>query len=214
MTDYAAALERLLPRTTGAEGAEAVARAARERVGRPAGWWGMLIFVASEATLFGAMIASYFYLRFYTVHWPPRGIPEPKVVLPLVLTGVLLLTSIPMQLAWHAARTAQVARAWVLILAAFAVQVAYLAVQAHEFSSDLDSFRPHANAYASIYYALLGTAHAHVFLGILFDVWLLGKLARGLTMYRLNATGAVVLYWHAVNAITLAVTLTIVSGAL
>ena len=47
MADYAGAIERLLPRTTSAEGAEAVARAARERVGRPAGWWGMVIFVAS-----------------------------------------------------------------------------------------------------------------------------------------------------------------------
>ena len=101
-----------------------------------------------------------------------------------------------------------------LVLIAFAVQVAYLAVQAHQFANDLDSFRPHANAYASIYYTLLGTDHAHVFLGLLFDVWLLGKLARGLTTYRLNATGAIVFYWHAVNAITLAVTLTIVSGAL
>src|SRR5437764_344133 len=106
MADYAAGLERLLPRTTGAAGAEAVARAARERVGRPAGWWGMVIFVASEATLFAAMIGAYFYLRFYTTQWPPHGIPDPKVVLPLILTGVLLLTSLPMQLAWRSVREA------------------------------------------------------------------------------------------------------------
>jgi heme/copper-type cytochrome/quinol oxidase subunit 3 len=203
-----------IPRTTDAYGAEAVARAARERAGRPAGWWGMAVFVASEATLFACMVGSYFYLRFHTVQWPPRGLPEPKVVLPLVLLAALLLTSVPMQLAANAVRNARVGRACVLILLALAVQTAYLGVQAHQFSNDLHTFEPHANAYASIYYTLLGTDHAHVLLGLLFDVWLIWKLAHGLTTYRLNATGAIVFYWHAVNAITLVVTVTIVSGAL
>ena len=51
-------------------------------------------------------------------------------------------------------------------------------------------------------------------LGLLFDVWILGKLVRGLTPYRLNALNAIVLYWLAVVVITVAVTLTILSPAL
>ena len=43
---------------------------------RPAGWWGMVVFVASEATLFGAFIGTYYYLRFKTPAWPPDGIPS------------------------------------------------------------------------------------------------------------------------------------------
>ena len=30
--------------------------------GRPNGWWGMAVFVASEATLIGALVGTYFYL--------------------------------------------------------------------------------------------------------------------------------------------------------
>ena len=31
---------------------------------RPNGWWGMVVFVATEATLFGTLVGTYFYLRF------------------------------------------------------------------------------------------------------------------------------------------------------
>src|ERR671935_2462057 len=77
----------------------AIARAESSRLARPNGWWGMAIFVATEATLFGTIIGTYYYLRFNNVHWPPPGVPEPKLTLPLVLTGILVATSVPMQAA-------------------------------------------------------------------------------------------------------------------
>ena len=30
-----------------------------QRVAKPNGWWGMVVFVATEATLFGTLIGSY-----------------------------------------------------------------------------------------------------------------------------------------------------------
>ena len=42
-----------------------------QRVARPNGWWGMAVFVATEATLFGTLIGTYFFLRFDTAEWPP-----------------------------------------------------------------------------------------------------------------------------------------------
>ena len=201
-------------RTTRARTAEDVAAAARARRGRPTGWWGMAMFVASEATLFAMMTSTYFYLRFKNVHWPPPGTPEPKVVVPLVLLGVLLTTSIPMQLAARAGRAGRLAAARAFLAAALFVQAGYFAMQVHEYFGDLSRFTPSTHAYGSIYFLLLGADHAHVALGLLLDLWLLGKLWSGLTTYRLNALGAVTLYWHAVNAITLVVTLTILSAAL
>jgi heme/copper-type cytochrome/quinol oxidase subunit 3 len=64
---------------------------------------------------------------------------------------------------------------------------------------------PQDNAYSSIYYTLLGADHVHVAVGIVLVVWLLWKLVRGLTMYRLNAIQAIAIYWHAVNLLTLIV---------
>ena len=48
-----------------------------QRVAKPSGWWGMVVFIATEATLFGTLIGSYYDLRFRTPHWPPVGVPDP-----------------------------------------------------------------------------------------------------------------------------------------
>ena len=76
---------------------------AATRGGRPIGWWGMVMLVASEATLFGCLFGTYFYLRFRTPHWPPDGLPEPKVAVPLILSFTLAATTAPMFLATRAA---------------------------------------------------------------------------------------------------------------
>lgn len=177
-------------------------------------WWGMALFVAAETTLFGVLVATYFYLRFKNVAWPPHGVPEPKLVVPLVLLGVLVVTSVPMQLALRAVHARRLGVARRLLALALIVQAGYFAMQVHEYAGDLGRFAPSDHAYGSIYYTLLGADHAHVALGLLLDLWLLGKLARGLTRYRLNAFSAITLYWHAVNVITIAVTLTTLSPAL
>src|ERR671931_1121399 len=39
------------------------------------GWWGMVLFIAVEATVFAVLLASYFYVRFRSGPvWPPDGI--------------------------------------------------------------------------------------------------------------------------------------------
>jgi heme/copper-type cytochrome/quinol oxidase subunit 3 len=172
------------------------------------------MLVAAEATLIAMMIGTYFFLRFKNLAWPPQGIPEPTVTLPLVLLLVLLSTSAPMQLAYLAARRGRLSRARALLLLALIVQCAYLAVAVHSYMEDLRRFTPQEHAYGSIYFTLLGADHAHVFAGLLLSAWLLLKLVRGLTRYRLNALLAIAFYWHAVNVLTLAVTLTVLSPAL
>jgi cytochrome c oxidase subunit 3 len=175
--------------------------------------WGMAMFIASETTLFAMMIGSYFYIRFKNVAWPPRGIEEPKVVIPLVLLGVIVASSVPMVLALLAARAGRVRSAWMLVLLGLVVQAGYFAMEVNRYFVDLAHFTPQDHAYGSIYFTLLGADHAHVALGLLFDVWILWKLARGPTPYRLNALTAIVMYWLAVVVITIAVTLTILSPA-
>jgi heme/copper-type cytochrome/quinol oxidase subunit 3 len=190
------------------------ARAAAERAARPNGWWGMLLLVAAEATLFGTLLASYAYLRFRTEPWPPHGIDPPSVLLPSLMTALLVATSVPMWLAARSVTRGRVPPALAALAVAFVTQVAYLAVQMHLFTDDLSRFTPQRDAYASIYFTLLGAHHAHVAVGLLLDVWLLWKLARGLTGYRLIATQGIALYWHFVNALGVVVTLVVLSPAL
>ena len=182
--------------------------------GVPASLWGMGTLVGAEAALFAMMLGTYFYLRVKNLHWPPPGIPEPKLLVPLVLLGVLLASVVPMQLAYRAARTGLLARARLLLLAALVVQAGYFAMEVALYRDDLHHFTPQSHAYASIYYVLLGAAHAHVAIGLLLSGWLLARLARGLTPYRLNALQAITFYWLAVGAITIVATLTVLSPAL
>ncbi len=216
MADYVAGgvPEGLVPRTTDARnGREAMLVAGRRR-GPSVAFWGMAMVIASEATLFGTFIGTYYYLRFKNAHWPPPGTPEPRVVVPLIMVGILATTSLPMQLAAMAARRARLGLTRLLLVWALVVQCGYLGWAIHDFLDQLGRSRPQDNAYASIYYTLLGADHAHVAVGVVLTVWLLWKLARGLTMYRLNAVQVVAFYWHAVNLLTLIVTGVLLSATL
>jgi heme/copper-type cytochrome/quinol oxidase subunit 3 len=186
----------------------------RARRGPSTALLGMAMFVAAEATLLAMMTGTYFYIRFKNLQWPPAGIPEPKVLLPLILVAVLVATSVPVQLAARAGRAGRLGAVRGFLLLAFAVQAAYLAVAVHSYAADLKHFGPTDHAYASIYYTLLGADHVHVGIGLLLSAWLLAKLARGFTFYRLNALQAIAFYWHAVNVLTVVVTFTVLSPAL
>jgi heme/copper-type cytochrome/quinol oxidase subunit 3 len=180
-------------------------RVAPQRRALPNGWWGTAVFVATEATLFGTLIGSYFYLRFNHADWPPGGIAAPAATVPLVLTAVLVATSVPMQVAASAARQGALGRARAALALALLLQSGYFAMQISLFRDDLARFQPTDNAYGSIYYTLLGAHHAHVFAGILLVAWLLLRLARGLTSYRAVGVHAVTLYWHVVNVLAIVV---------
>jgi heme/copper-type cytochrome/quinol oxidase subunit 3 len=186
-----------------------------QRTAKPNGWWGMVVFVATEATLFGTLIGSYYDLRFKTRPWPPAGVPEPKVVVPLILLGVLLSTSAFVRLAATFGRRAQTGPVQLALLAALVVQSGYLAMQIHLFVDDLHKFTPQGSAYGSIYFTLVGAHHAHVFVGILLEAWLCLRLFfGGSTIYRAVGVDATAFYWHAINVLAVAVTLVQLSPSL
>jgi heme/copper-type cytochrome/quinol oxidase subunit 3 len=187
-------------------------RPAAGPIARPAGWWGMVIFVASEATLFGAFVGTYFFLRFHEPAWPPDGIPKPDLVVPLILLACLVATSFPMSLASRAAQAGRLGATRFLIFVVLVVQAGYFAYEAHDFADQLHRFDITRDGYSSIYYTLLGADHAHVLLGAVFNLWLLAKLARGFTRYRLNAVQAITFYVHAVNVVTIVVIGTLLSA--
>jgi heme/copper-type cytochrome/quinol oxidase subunit 3 len=189
-----------------------VARGRRQAL--PNGLWGVALLVATEAALFGTLLASYFYLRFTVTTWPPAGIDPPDVVLPLALTAALVTTAAPLFLAARAARAGDVGRARAMIALALLVQGAYIAVQVILFKRDLGDFSPSETAYGSIYFTMLATHHAHVVAGMLLEVGILAKLIGGLTSYRVVGVRAVALYWYFVAAIGIFVVLTQVSPSL
>jgi heme/copper-type cytochrome/quinol oxidase subunit 3 len=215
VSDYIAGGRRLgdVPRTTAATGPSGVSFAVKRRVGPPAAVWGMLMLIASEGVLFAAMIGTFFYLRFNDPKWPPRGDPEPKVVIPLILVAVLTTVSPMMHLAWRAARDGRLAAVRMLLVLALIVQAGYFAYEVHDYADELHRTPISNDAYTSAHYVLLGADHGHVFVGILFTLWLIWKFSRGITTYRANALQAIAWYWHFVVILTWAVIGTILSAA-
>jgi heme/copper-type cytochrome/quinol oxidase subunit 3 len=201
-------------RSMDAVGAAAASRVARHRRSQPNGWWGMALLVATEATLVGCVIATYYYLRFNAPRWPPPGIEKPDVTTPLVLLGVFLTSAAPTFLAGRAARRGRTVACWWLLALALLIQAGYFGYELHAFSDDLHKFAPSDNAYGSIYFTMLALDHAHIAVGILLTLGVLAKLLGGLTNYRLIGVRALVLYWHFVVALTACIVLTQLSPSL
>ena len=194
-------------RSMDATGAEAASVTAQRRA-RPSGWWGMTLLLATEAALFGTLMASYYYLRFQVPEWPPPGIEPPPPEGPLLLTALLIATTVPIFLGSRAARLgrARGARRWLAV--AFVVQCVYIAGQAGLFVEDYNKFAPTENAYTSIYFTLVAAHAAHVVVGMLLIAFLLVRFVSGLTNYRLIGVQVVALYWYFVNLIAIPVVLT------
>lgn len=171
---------------------------------RSNGWWGIVLFVAAELTLFLMLFAAYFYLRLQNAQWPPPGVERPAVLVPTLLTLALVSTSFAMQRAWSG-------RSWRPLLPALAVQVAYAVWALVDFVHQWRTLHPDASAYASIHLTLLAAGNLHVLAGILLNLWLVARLAVRITPYRLRGLQAVTFFWHAVNAITVAVLLVTLS---
>ena len=119
-----------------------------------------------------------------------------------------------MQLALAAAHARRLGAVRLLLGLALFVQAGYFAMQIQLFTDDLAKFSPRGNAYASIYYTLLGAHQLHVAVGMLLSLWIGLRLLGGLTRYRLVGLEAIAFYWHFVNVLAVCVVLTVLSPSL
>ena len=136
--------------------------------GHPTAWWGMVILILTEATLFGGLLSSYFFLRALNHTWPLGGIKPPDLARISVFTAVLLGSSVPIFWAEAGIRRgnlrvlrAGLALSWVMGAAFFVNQV-------FEYR-DL-GFGPRTNAYGSLFYAITGLHGAHVVVGLMISL--------------------------------------------
>jgi heme/copper-type cytochrome/quinol oxidase subunit 3 len=187
---------------------QATADAIRRRPeGRDVGWWGIAMFILTEASLFGVLILSYFYLRFYTTPaWPPDGIESPTLRLPVLMTVVLVASSIPIQLAVRAARRGEGRRMLLWQLLAMGMGLAFLVMQYVEYHDKLQHFTARTDAYGSLFYLITGLHGAHVAAALVMSGWCL-LIARGgrQAAARSRSVESMALYWHFVDALWLVI---------
>ena len=62
-------------------------------------WWGQILMMVIEGSLFVLLIASYFYIRVGFDVWPPPDIDPVGMGMPTLGFVILLLSAVPMYIA-------------------------------------------------------------------------------------------------------------------
>jgi heme/copper-type cytochrome/quinol oxidase subunit 3 len=170
------------------------------------GTWGMLLFIATEATLFLILFFSYYYLAHLSRGpWPPE---PPKLMLALIMLGVLLISSGVLHWGERAEKAGRKAAAKLAVAATVILGLGFLTLQVFEYREHLKTLKPTTDAYGSIFYTITSFHAAHLILGLLMlcYVFALPEIGpnRKPPHRALHNAG---LYWHFVDLIWLIVVL-------
>ncbi len=170
-----------------------------------AAWWGMVCVIATEASFFAYLLASYFYLASMSANpWPTGGLPA--LTLGIINTVILIVSSVVLE---SARRRAERDRTGVLrtgIGITILLGIVFLLIQGVEYSHK--GFTPTTDAYGSLFFTITGFHGAHVLVGIIMLATLFFRgsraAARGLNSGWLSVAN-VTMYWHFVDIVWLAV---------
>ncbi len=172
---------------------------------------GILLFIVSEAMLFGAFFASYFFIREVanTGSWPPEGFELPKLVAG-VNTAILVASSFTIHWALEGARRNNRNALRLGLAITWLLGATFLFVQINEYVHI--GFSARDGAFGSIFYGLTGLHGAHVFIGLLLLTFANIRAWRGHFGPRpKDHLGVEVpgIYWHFVDVMWVIVYLTI-----
>ena len=158
-------------------------------------WWGVVMLMCIESTVFVLLLISYFYVRGNFDMWPPTGLSTRSQGLAALNLGLLLLSCVPIHWSSRAAGRSELrGMRWGLLLG-MVLGVAFFTVRVLEMKSL--AFRWDSHAYGSVFWMYLGLHTVHVITGSLEDLLLAVVLFRGpveeklLVDVRVNA-----LYWY------------------
>jgi heme/copper-type cytochrome/quinol oxidase subunit 3 len=163
-------------------------------------WWGMVVLVTTEAMVFIALLSAYFFVRAGASVWPPPGITPPELHRSVVFTVVLLASSIPIFWMEHALFRGHMRQVAVSLAIAFVMGAAFLANTAYDFLNQEFGFRE--NAYASLFWVIIGLHAIHVLVGLLMSATVQVKVWTGRVTPERHVTPEVfALYWHFVDGV-------------
>ena len=167
---------------------------------RSTSWWGMVVLILNEAVIFASLLASYFYIRFNSVLWPPQGVKLPELTISGINTVILIGSSFVMQWAAGSIRRGEVSRLRIGLLVAFLMGAVFLGIQIYEYTQ-LD-FLPQDHAYASLFWGITGLHAMHVLAALIMNAYIQVRAALGhFGSERFQAVENVTLYWHFVDVV-------------
>lgn len=166
------------------------------------GRWAMRLLIVTEASFFAYLLFSYFYLGSMASTWPPGGPPSLRISGPD--TVLLLLSSATLWWAEKGIERGAQPRLRVGLLITFVLGTLFLVLQGVEWSHK--TFTPQTSAYGSLYFTVTGFHGAHVAAGLLMNLVVQVWAWRGFfSAERHGLVSNAALYWHFVDAVWIAV---------
>ena len=167
---------------------------------------GVLTFIASETIFFLVILAGYAHIRLMMDMWPPDGLPRVELTLPIVNTGILLISGLTAHWGLEELRSRREGRFRFLVVVTILLGLAFLGIQAYEYVHA--GFSLDSGAMGSTFFTVTGFHGAHVAGGVAVLVMMLAASwgARLRPDSRGLAEGGV-LYWHFVDAVWIAILL-------
>jgi cytochrome c oxidase subunit I+III len=142
------------------------------------GWWGLVITLLADASLFASLVFGYFYLWLRSGGWPPEGLSVTDPLLPVAAAVALLASATLMRWALQANHDdAGAGRFRLLLIIASALGVAALVASLGVMLVQMPS--PSTHAYASVSMVVLGYAAVHLFLALAINGFVLLRSLHG-----------------------------------
>jgi heme/copper-type cytochrome/quinol oxidase subunit 3 len=172
-------------------------------------WWGNMLLLAIETTMFALLVAMYFYARVVDFNvWPPPQVNRlpilyntaPALLLPTINLFILLVSVVPLILADRAClkRDVPVVKAGLVLCVLLGLVV--IVIRFFEFKSL--NFKWNDNAYASIIWSIVGLHLTHLVIAtaenFIITAWVLVK---GLDDKHARDVRVTATYWYWVAGI-------------
>lgn len=169
----------------------------------------IIIFILSEAMLFGGLFGGYLYNMFPATQWPPANTPAgiPPVSTALILSIFLLSSSATIQMAETRLEKGEMGgfKGWLIFT--MLLGLLFLLGQANEWSKLIgEGFTVSTNAYGTFFYTITGFHGSHVLVGIILQFFILIlAMKEKIGKERPTMVKACSYYWHFVDGIWLVV---------
>lgn len=164
------------------------------------GSFGIQLFIATEATLFIMLFATYWYLAKSAPQWPPDEPPKLHYSIPML--AILLASSFVLHWGEKQIKKHRIRAGMMGLVITILMGIVFLILSVFEYSEHLGNLMPTKDAYAAIFYTTTTLHAAHVVLGLcmLSFVLLLPSVEPRADMPHRPYHNAA-LYWHFVDTV-------------
>jgi len=164
------------------------------------GTWAVALIIATEATLFVCLFASYFYLASNKNRWAVDK--PPKLHYALIMLIILLASSVVLHMGERQVKRQRYTAARIWLGLTILMGFGFLAVSALEYLDHWKTLTPYSDSYGSIFYTIVTFHAAHVIVGLLILIYtlLIPRYSPALrSPYRPYHVAT--LYWHFVDIV-------------